>query len=57
MWNCGFTMSQATAQYERLLLQYMQESRVGELLLAQSPFIFNTEKAQLPETHQPRPSV
>jgi hypothetical protein len=29
MWNCGFTMSQAIAAYERLLLHYMQESRMG----------------------------
>jgi hypothetical protein len=57
MWNCGFTMSQAIAQYERLLLHYMQGSRVGESPLAKSSFIFNTEKAQLPETHQPLPSV
>jgi hypothetical protein len=51
-------MSQGIAQYEQLLLHYMQESRLAELPLAQSPFIFNTEKAQLPDTHQqPRLSL
>jgi hypothetical protein len=31
MWICGFTMSQAIAQYERLLLlHHMDESPLGE---------------------------
>jgi hypothetical protein len=50
-------MSQAIAQYERLLLHYMQESRVGELPLAQSPFILSSEKAQFPDTQPAAPPL
>jgi hypothetical protein len=37
MWNCGFTMSEAVANYERLLVHYTQQIRVGQSS-AQIPF-------------------
>jgi hypothetical protein len=32
MWNCGFTMSQAIAHYERLLVHHMAQTRLCQTL-------------------------
>ena len=32
MWNCGFTMSQAIADYERLVVHHAEQARIGQSL-------------------------